>query len=365
MKSFDAESAPAKSSLSEFRNKVKYDFFEQIFDNQLCEIDSARVKIKNYFVYAIDGEQLDLAPSKDLIENGLRGHKSSVRGVETHYLKMYTCQAYDVVNGLIKEFNYSTSNQETYLAQTMIERLEKNSISIYDRHHCGYQSMFSHELHGSKFLIRARFRGEGSNIQKDILKFSRSKKRSAWINWEPNWFNRGYPALRVRLVRIRNPRSNEDMIFMSNLSDEEFSDNEIGQLYLRRWDIEGSFRDLTSTLKIEQWHSKTLNGCLQEIFAAFWLMNTLKFNAYRAHLRAKSWFKRNYRKANIKLAIEIFDLHLHMLFEPRGRFFLATLLRECVRKSSENRRRLSRSFPRVVKKRGNSFPNANLVTIRP
>ena len=355
---------PAKSSFSEYRQKVSYTFFEDAFDQHLEAIDSRRAKIRGYYVYAVDGDQLDVMPSRDFLNSGLRGTLCPGSENETHVLKMHTVQVYDVVNGLVKDFNYSNQIAESPLAQAMIEGLETNSIAIYDRFYCGYATMFAHEMNGSKFVIRARFEGEGSNVQKDILKFARSKKKSVWITWQPNWFHRGHPEIRLRLIKIKNPRTKKIMILMTNISENEFANNEVGELYQRRWDVEGSFRDLTSILKMEQWHSKKINGILQEIFALFWLVNVVKFNCFRAHHNARSWLKRRYRKANVKLCIKIFVEHIALNFTADGRRKLKNLIEEWLIRSTENRERLSRSYPRVQRQRGRIYQKQNMVPRR-
>ena len=43
--------------------------------------------------------------------------------------------------------------------------------------------------------------------------------------------------------------------------------DDIIQLYFRRWEVENYYRDEKVTLEIEKFHSKTVNGILQELYA--------------------------------------------------------------------------------------------------
>jgi len=356
---------PTKSSFSEFRNKVSYRFFEDHFKEHLENINAKRATIRGFHIYAVDGDYLDIMPSKDLLKSGLRGTPCPGKKTETYCLKMYTTQAYDVVNGLIKKFEYSEEMGETELALKMIECYEKNSIAIYDRLYCGYRTMFAHITAGNKFIIRARFGGNGRNIQKEIFKFSKSKRKSKWIIWKPSFQSGGKQDIKVRLVKIKNPRTNEFMILMTNLTEKQFCDADLGELYQRRWDVEGSFRDITSTLKMEQWHSKNLNGILQEIFTLFWLINTIKFNCFRAHFNAQTWLKRKYKKSNFKFTLNTFVDNVELCFTSAGRKKIKNIIEACIWRTVESRERLSRSYPRVTRRRGRIYDKNNVVLIRP
>ncbi|MBK7890324.1 MAG: transposase [Bdellovibrionales bacterium] len=119
--------------------------------------------------------------------------------------------------------------------------------------------------------------GKGRGVKSEVRDFAKSLARSKEIIWRIQPGERRIsPDLTVRLVKIRNPSSKQDMVFVTNLSASQFSTKEIGKLYRRRWEIETSFKELTCTLKIGQWHSKSLNGILQEIFALLWLVNVTR-----------------------------------------------------------------------------------------
>ena len=356
---------PAKSSLCEFRGKVSFKFFEDIFREDLQRIDSRRKRLRGFYVYAADGDHLDVAPSASLLESGYRGYPTKGNRKETHYLKIYTAQIYDVINGLVKDIRYAPVQSETEMAREMVAGLEKKSITIYDRLHAGYPTIEAHLEAGNYFLMRARSGGDGNNVQREVRKFRDSKKKSAWITWKPQGYLWLKPAVRVRLVKIKHPQTKEVIIFATNLREEQFADHEIAELYLRRWDIEGSFRDLTSTLKLEQWHAKSLNGVLQELYALLWLANKVKFACFSVATATKSWILRaGYRKCNFKLCVNIFVDNLGLLLQRRNAVF-NKILHHWIRRTIDNRRRLSRNYPRVVKKRGKEYQMANVVPRRP
>ncbi len=356
-----SEQTPAKSSLSEFRDKVSYKFFEEFFTNDFERLNPRRKKFNGFYIYAIDGDQYNLPASTDVIKNGYRGWPLRKRQ-ETHYPKMYVAQAYDVVNGLVRKFSYSTAQDESHLAREIVQDFESNSVTIYDRLHSGYNTVFAHTEANNHFIVRARTSGPG--VQKDIKKFCNSKKRSESILLYPVSERRLKPPLAVRLVKEKNPRSGEELVFMTSLSEAEFSDNQIAKLYQRRWEIEGSFRDQTATLKVEQWHSKKLNGILQEIFAMLWLKNAARAECLRAEkINVKNWLDHEYTKSNFKLCVVIMIENLELLLMNKLTLFRKILL-HWLSRSLEKRKHLSRNYPRVIKLRGQDYGWANLVPRR-
>jgi hypothetical protein len=304
-----------------------------------------------------------MPPSKDLIENNFRGCAGRTKDTETHNLKMYSVQAYDVINGILKFFKFSTKQCEQTLGRTIISGLERDSICIYDRGYCGYETIFCHDQAQSYYLIRARCGGYGGNIKKEIYEFRESSKKSAWVRWSPNWYNKGEHVPRVRLVKIRHPRTKEIMIFVTNLDEQMFTNKEISDLYLRRWAIEGAFRDMTSVLKMEQWHSKKLNGILQEIFALLWLANSIKFQCFRSLRNSRDWLNRHYEKSNFKLCTEFFMGNMELLIKNKIKRFHNEIL-YWIKRTVERRKHLSRAYPRVNRRRGRIYSFANIVPKR-
>lgn len=348
---------PSKSSLSEVRSKISFKFFEDIYSDHLNNV--TRGTYRGFYVYAIDGDQLDLPASKNVLDEGYRGYPTS-RNRETHYPKMYTVQSYDLVNQLITNFKFGKSVAENQLAQEMVRDFEPNSISIYDRLYCGYKTFLSHIESKNYFIVRARMSGSGCNSE--IMKFKASSKRSSLITWKPSARYRvAAESLKLRLVKVKNSRSGEDIIFVTNLMENQITDKDIGILYQRRWNIETSFKDLTHTLKMNQFHSKSMNGILQEIFALLWFVNNLKSKI--RSLVDQPITQERYKKSNFKLCAEIVMKNYKLLLQKQLIKF-NKILEFWILKSIENRKHLSRMYPRAVRLRGRGYALLNVVPKR-
>ncbi|RYZ91501.1 MAG: IS4/IS5 family transposase [Proteobacteria bacterium] len=68
----------------------------------------------------------------------------------------------------------------------------------------------------------------------------------------------------------------ERYVLISTLFDEEISAIDLAKLYRCRWDIEEHFKFLKESARIQRFHSRSLTGVLQEIFATVFLSNLAK-----------------------------------------------------------------------------------------
>lgn len=279
---------------------------------------------------------------------------------------MYTCAVLDVLSGEIREFSFSNRQDEVHLARGMVGALEKNSLTIYDRLHSGYDTFLSHHEAGSFYLVRARTDGNG--VHTEVREFLRSASKSKIVEWRalPGERRQKRLTMRVRLVKIRHPKTKRVYVFITNLSEDLFSNRTIGQMYRRRWEVETAFKDLTVTgAKLgKQWHSRKLNGILQEIYALLWLSNAVR-RQMRANENAKAedLLKREYRRSNFKLALSFVLDSIGLLVSGHvGKFF--ELVNALIKRTIERRLRDSRSYERCVRHRGREYKMQNLVPRR-
>lgn len=358
---FKEKYTPAKSSLTEYRAKVSYTFFEDIYRRDLERLNPDRRMFKGHYIYAVDGDQTDLPLSDDILDHGYRGYPVRGFNQETHFPKMYTVLAYDVMNGIVKDFRFSNQQHEVQLARQMPASLEENSITIYDRLHFNYETVLAHTDANNYFIARCK---TGPNVKREVQAFWKSNKRSDYFLWSKLNKALTTPLLPVRLVKVKHPKTRKALVFMTNLDPKDFSNNEIAKLYLKRWEIEGCFRDLTSTMKMDEWRARTVNGILQEAYALLWLANAVKFQCLRVNENPDAFLSTNYSRSNFKLALSLVMENIKLLVCGQWRK-LASILNYWIIRTQEKRQKLSRSYPRVHRKRGKPYGWANAVPRRP
>ncbi len=249
---------PVKSSYSKMRLKISYHFFQEKFFDLIQTIQNHRKTYKGLYIYATDGQESAIPVSEEILSLGYRG-RMRVKKKETYYPRMYFSQSFDVVNEVTMGVSFSSQRNENRDALLFLKKIEKNSLVLYDRAYICRTLLDEHQRKGNYFI----FRCQSGGTFKEIIEFCKSKKRT------DIWF---YNGMEIRLIKIKNPHTKEDLVMATNLPSDLFSRSQIADLYARRWAVESSFKD-SVTQKFEQWHSKTENGILQELYTHLWLLN--------------------------------------------------------------------------------------------
>lgn len=296
-------------------------------------------------IYAVDGLELHLPRTKDLKKRGYRGRAVS-HYLDTYGLRMYLCHAYDVLSGVTKDLRFSPWNDEISHAKNMVKDFGRLSLALYDRLYISTKMILAHHRAGNFFLMRAK-RGSFSEIEAYYESHSQ-KPRTVTIR-----------GVTVRLFKAINPKTLKKDVFVTNLPWRWLSAQLIGRLYRLRWECESSFKDLCDTMKMEQWHSKSLNGILQELYAAFWLMNFTRIQIAKKSKKPKITLSDQYEKPNFKLILDWMKTKLKRLLLRS--FSLLRELKTLIKISTEKRVHYSRSYPRQLKCAASPYPHNNTI----
>ena len=261
------------------------------------------------------------------------------------------------MNGLVARFSPTKRDTELSTAKDLISSYEKNSIIIYDRLYGGYPVMSAHREAGSHFIIRLKTSGK---IPKKVKSFLQSERRETVVKWESS--KDKTLKILVRLIKFINPHTRTRTVIATSLMKKKFSVEEIFKLYQKRWEIETSFRDLTHTLKAEQWHAE--NGILQEIYTLLWFMNNVKAQMMSVVKSGRSFLAITYRKSNFKLCANLVRENLYLLLSQQEKKF-RELMSYWIRRTTEKRKHYSRNYDRILKGRLTKYPVRSKVPRRP
>lgn len=183
---------------------------------------------------------------------------------------------YDVMNGLFVDFSMKPAPySETPLAFEHLYRTQKifegkKIIYLADRYY-GSAEIISHlEYLNYNYIIR----GKKYFYKKQVALM---KSDDEWINVEidKKWLKRfrfsneaiqirkEKPVIRIRVIKKvfkyinqKGEECKEELIYFTNLDSQQFSTEEILQLYSMRWDIEVSYKTLKTTLELERFISE-------------------------------------------------------------------------------------------------------------
>ncbi len=296
------------------------------------QTNSIAPTFRGYRLFAMDGFQINLPRSEDILKNNYQGRWVGGNR-QQYYPTMYTVAAFDVLSEMIHDIRYSPVAGELHLAEPMVENLPKNSICIYDRLYPCKRMIMAHKNAQNKFIFRLRV-----NSFKEARKILELKIKRRTVNIE---------GVKIHIVKVKNPKTDQYDLFATNLPKNWLGSEIIRSLYNLRWECETGFLSLVETFKLEQWHSKSLNGVLQELYATLWLYNYGKSQILQTGQIEKTPLKWEYQKPNFKLIIDWIIKRLGRILkrlQPVG-----IEIQRLIISSTETRKRHSRSKPRETK----------------
>jgi len=341
-KEMSLENLPSKSALCQYRQKISSEFFKDFFWDLNERSNRMRKTWNGLYVYAVDGIQLTLPRSEDIVTAGYSGRKVS-KYRESYMPKMFTTMAYDVLSGTVKDIRESANLNEIADAISMVEYFEDNSLTIYDRLYCCRELILKHHDNHSYFLFRIK-----KHMLKEMKKIMKVKRTRITVEID---------NVNVHVIKIKNPKTGVWDYFASNLPLRLVNEEKIRKLYGLRWEVENAFRDFTNTIRLEQWHSKFINGIRQELYVALILYNFVKLKILSNFDTAKECMKNTYKKPNFKFLFGWITTRLYEIMKGvRG---VLKGFEELLYRSLETRTHYSRKYEREIKSPQSPFPYNN------
>lgn len=307
------ENLPSVSAFCQQRSKLKPDAFYALFRSFTKKFSKLKC-MKGYRILAADGSQLYLPDSCDALD-AFHGNGENKKG---YY--MFQMEAiYDLLNHLYIDACACPVLQAS--ERRMLKELLSNnpfaapSILILDRGYESYSLLSFLDEQNIKYLIRVRRDDRcilshfdpGNETDMDIhwilgkkdkpdLQIPQAiyKRISDSVKFEQITKDTPYYDFKTRLVCIELP-SGEKEYLLTNLARDEFSWNEIGQLYRMRWGIETSFRMLKYVVELNQFHTKKAENILQEIYARLTVYNYCELITTHIVIKQDASKKYNYQ----------------------------------------------------------------------
>ena len=103
--------------------------------------------------------------------------------------------------------------------------------------------------------------------------------------------------LKIRIVKVKLKNGDVE-ILATNLSSDEFSSEELKELYAKRWEIETGYDRLKNLIRIEDFSGRRRRLIEQDFYANIFLYNlanTIKIDANKRIMRQPRKRKYNYK----------------------------------------------------------------------
>ena len=225
-------------------------------------------------VFALDGSKFDLPATLEI-----RKHFDPESGLEQpgkgHYPQCLVSTVYDVFRRLpIARTVVPNHGSEREELKNLLPSLPSDSIWMFDRGYPSYEvlNLLSQDYPGY-YLFRCPAKGTFPAVERFVA--SGQAEATIWVTPSNNFLNRvavenrkRLKAIKVRVIRLESPDGTLSVLLTNLFGRRKFRADEIIALYFKRWRVEEYYRDEKVTLDLESFHSHSVNGILQEFYAA-------------------------------------------------------------------------------------------------
>ena len=324
-----SEETPTNSSFNQRRAQILPEAFEFLF-REFTAITSMEKLFRGYRLLACDGSDLCIAHNPQDETTYFQSTPDSRGFNQMHLNALYDLLSRTYVDTVIQPARQE--NEKRALCD-MIDRYQGDSkvVFIADR---GFESynVFAHVIEKESFFLvrvkdlestgilsseqmRAKLPADQESFDETVtiiltrkqtkdVKASPEKYRFLPVNSTFDFldlYSRQFYELKLRILRFPISETVYECI-ITNLPPEEFSLDDIRELYHMRWGIETSFRELKYAIGLTHFHSRKLDYIKQEIWARLILYNfceaiTARTVAQISHRPRKHLYQLNYTRA--------------------------------------------------------------------
>ena len=267
-----------RSALTKARRKVSWLIFQDILNRAVQLAYELWPQKPEYLwhgmsVYAIDGSAYTLPATSALREefDPDSGLNNSGKG---HYPQCLVSTAYDVFRRLpIARSIVKTNGSERDEAKTLIPSIPSGGVILFDRGYPGYE--FIKELFNT-YLGYFVLRCPAVSTFPAVISFLTSGKKESVIWIDPSNAYRKHAGIKqwrqakpikLRVIKLVAPDGILSVLLTNLFDAQTFIQQDITELYFRRWEVETHYRNEKIVLEVEKFHGKTPNSVRQELFA--------------------------------------------------------------------------------------------------
>ena len=345
-----SDSLMSASAFCKQRDKLKFTFFQHLFNLFSCSFEKDMKTRFGYRLIAVDGSTFVYPqnPKDEQTFIKIANHKG--------YNRVHLNACYDLVNGIYTAASVAVS-PKSHERNEFINLLKEYNqpekcLFIADR---GYESfnVMAHLIEKkAHFIIRARdidsnmimrglhLEGEKDEFDKDVVKYIvKSRKDGHSLKLEENasiyycykhhsvdFITEDDPVYRMQLRVIRFKLDNGTYeAVITNLPREEANPAQLKRLYNMRWGIETSFRTFKYALGGYTFHSKKMNSVIQEIYGKLVLSNFCNFIVALSNFKDETRGKYQ-KKIKMTTAIKICSTYLNEGSQARVEEILSRFL---------------------------------------
>lgn len=276
-----SQADPSRGTVANARSRLPQLVWDKLFtwvSQQAQRLSSTWAYWNGHRVVLLDGTCVSMQESPELMAEF--GTQRGYHGVARYPVARLACVSLANTMTVISYALGGYRQDETVLAQDILEYLQKGDLLIADRHFAAAHYYIQYQRLGLEFLTRVHQRLKLSRIKR-IVSYSSNdfigrmkvgdsyRRKDATL---PQW-------IKVRFIRAKllvRGKLQTVWLVTSLLDSERYPAKEIVKLYARRWRIETLFRELKISLSADVLRSMTPNGIRKEIAARLTAINIVR-----------------------------------------------------------------------------------------
>lgn len=286
---------------------------------------------KGKSIYAMDGSKFTLPASDELRAEFDPNSGLQFRG-KGHYPQALVVTITDVLRQLpIARKIVPSESSERREVMDLIGLVPENGVILGDR---GFPSRelfaFLCKNYKGHFVIRCPAKSHFKEIEQMRTPDTPLTMRS----------------FTLRAIRVESTDGTRSILFTNLMDEKEYPADSIRELYFKRWQVEGHYRDEKCSMDLNHFHSKSSNGIKQELFASLIMMTIARILMHTQTMDTQ-------RPPKFKHAIYALAKEAYLLVADKpmvaGRLF-KELIEEIGRMVYYRPRRKRKPYPRLSKK---------------
>lgn len=341
----------SKAAFCKARQKIKPEAFKELFAVTATHFYTKKFKkYRGYRVCAIDGSDLNLPNTEDLLEHfGSEKYKNGVQ-VQAQISCMYDVLNHITLDACIEPFNSSERVMALHHLDYLNEHRTDNEMLLMDRGYPSEELLLAIEGSNFKYVMRS----SKNNFFREIKAV---KSPDEIITRKC----KGGNVLTIRVVTVTLPDGKTETL-ITNIMDKGFSEEDFLKIYHMRWGIETQYNDLKNKFQLENFSGVSPICVIQDFYATLFLSNTLAYIELDCEKELEeinaSGEKKHQYQINTSLAISTLKDSVVQLLITDSKIKRIRLLRKIQSQLTKclSPVRHNRSFPRARKHNAVKFP---------
>jgi len=262
------------AAYSKARDRLQVSITHELFKAaHLQDAENAYTNWHGYKVYLGDGTYLQMQDTEDIRkEYDLKNKGESTQGYPQSLLEVL------IERGTGQVYAYRLANRHTSelpLLYDMIDEIPKGSLLLLDDLYNCFEIISKCKRRGIEIVMPAKREKQFEMVEHiedgdDIILKRTPKNRSKWleVNEEPC-------DIMLRRIECKSPEGSQYLLYTTIL-DRTIKKDEFQLLYLTRWDVEISIREVKTIMNINILRSKTPDMALKELIVALSTYNLIR-----------------------------------------------------------------------------------------